>query len=214
MGEPFSFSPGVEDGRSNVTVIRFARDWVNRDATSVFAARSQFNIGIDAFDATINNNDNEPDGKFFAWQGQFQWVQQLSSRSILVARVGGQFSPDSLFSLEQLSLGGIASVRGYQENQLIADSGILGSLELRIPVTADPTTLQLIPFFDFGRGWNNEQPDPDPQNLASIGLGLNWSVTSNLNLRLDYGIPLIAVNEEGDSIQENGLHFSLSYQVF
>ena len=212
LGEPFSFSPGVEDGKSNVTVLRFAQDWVNRNATNVVAARSQFNFGIDAFDATIN--DVEPDGQFFAWQGQFQWVQQLSSRNLLVARIGGQFSPNSLLSLEQFSFGGVNTVRGYQENQLINDSGILGSVEFRIPITGELNTLQLTPFFDFGTGWNNDEPDPDPKTLASLGLGLNWSIASNLNLRLDYGIPLIDVDDEGDSIQENGFHFSLSYQPF
>jgi hemolysin activation/secretion protein len=212
QGEPFSFSPGVENGKSNVTVLRFSQDWVDRNATRVIAARSQFNIGIDAFNATINNT--EPDGKFFAWQGQFQWVQQVSDRNLIVVRIGGQYSPDALLSLEQFSLGGESTIRGYQENQLITDSGILASLEFRIPLTANPNTLQLTPFIDVGTGWNNQEPDPDPKTVASVGLELDWSIAPRLNLSVDYGIPLIAVDEEGDSLQENGLHFSLRYQAF
>ncbi|MDJ0591203.1 MAG: ShlB/FhaC/HecB family hemolysin secretion/activation protein [Pleurocapsa sp. MO_226.B13] len=212
QNEPFAFPLSGQNGESNATVLRFSQDWVNRNAKSVWAARSQFNIGIDAFDATIS--DIEPDAKFFTWQGQFQWVQQLSSRNLLVARLGGQFTSEPLLSLEQFSLGGVNTLRGYQENQLITDSGFLGSLEFRIPITANPNTLQLIPFFDFGTGWNNEEPDPDPTTLASFGLGLNLSVASQLNLNLNYGVPLISVDNEGDSIQENGLHFSLSYQLF
>jgi hemolysin activation/secretion protein len=212
QGEPFAFPLGGQDGESNTTVLKFSQDWVNRNRDRVLAARSQFNIGIDAFDATISNI--EPDGRFFAWQGQFQWVQQLSARNLMVARVGGQFAPNQLLSLEQFSLGGVNTVRGYQENQLITDSGILGSIEFRIPLTKNPNTLQLTPFFDFGTGWNNEEPESDPATLASLGLGLNCSVASQLNLNLDYGIPLIAVDDEGDSIQENGVHFSLSYQPF
>jgi hemolysin activation/secretion protein len=212
QGEPFAFPLGGQDGQSNTTVLKFSQDWVNRNTKSVLAARSQFNIGIDAFDATISNI--EPDGQFFAWQGQFQWVQQLSARNLMVARVGGQFTPNQLLSLEQFSLGGVNTVRGYQENQLITDSGILGSIEFRIPLTKNPNTLQLTPFFDFGTGWNNEEPESDPATLASLGLGLNCSVASQLNLNLDYGIPLIAVDDEGDSIQEHGVHFSLSYQPF
>ncbi|MDJ0649700.1 MAG: ShlB/FhaC/HecB family hemolysin secretion/activation protein [Xenococcaceae cyanobacterium MO_188.B19] len=221
QGEPFSFSLGVEDGKSNVTVIRFSQDWLNRSATKVLAARSrsallsarsQFNIGIDAFDATIN--DTGVDGNFFAWQGQFQWVQQLSSRVLLITRVGGQFSPDSLLSLEKFSLGGINSVRGYRENQLVTDSGILGGMELRIPVTSNPNTLQLNPFIEFGKGWNQDEPDPDNATIASLGLGLRWSIDDSLSIRLDYGIPLIDVDNEGDSLQENGFHFFLRYQPF
>jgi hemolysin activation/secretion protein len=46
------------------------------------------------------------------------------------------------------------------------------------------------------------------------GLGLYWSITPALNVRLDYGIPLIAVDDQGDSLQENGFYFSLRYQPF
>ena len=212
QGEPFSFSVGVEDGKANVTVIRFSQDWVDRNATSVLAARSQFNIGIDAFDSTINNTG--VDSKFFAWQGQVQWVQQLSRRALLVARIGGQFSADSLLSLEKFSLGGINSVRGYEENQLVTDSGILGGIELRIPVTSNPNTLQLTPFIEFGTGWNNDEPDPENTTIASLGLGLRWLIGNAISVRLDYGIPLVDVDNEGDSLQENGLHFSLRYQPF
>lgn len=70
---PFSFTEGPEDGKAKVTVIRFSQDWVNRGTRRVLAARSQFSLGIDAFDATINNTGT--DGQFFSWLGQFQWVQ-------------------------------------------------------------------------------------------------------------------------------------------
>lgn len=210
--EPFSFSLGAENGKSNVTVLRFSQDWVKRDATSVFAARSGFNLGIDAFDATINNTGT--DGKFLVWQGQFQWVEQLSPRVLLITRVGGQFTSDSLLSLEKFSLGGINTVRGYQENQLVTDSGVLGTLELRIPITEDFDTLQLNPFIEFGTGWNNDEPDPENTTIASVGLGMRWAIIEGLIFNLDYGIPLIDVDNDGDSLQENGFHFSVRYQPF
>ncbi len=212
QGEPFSFSVGVEDGKSNVTVIRFSQVVVDRSATTVLAARSQFNIGIDAFDATIN--DTGVDGTFFTWRGQFQWVRQLSPRALLLARIGGQFSANSLLSLEKFSLGGVNSVRGYEENQLVTDSGFLGGIELRIPVTSNPNTLQLTPFIEFGTGWNNDEPNPENETIASLGLGLRWLIGNALSVRLDYGIPLVDVDNDADSLQENGLHFSLRYQPF
>ncbi len=48
QGEPFAFPLGGQDGESNATVLRFFQDWVHRNTQSVLAARSQFNIGIDA----------------------------------------------------------------------------------------------------------------------------------------------------------------------
>jgi hemolysin activation/secretion protein len=209
---PFSFTEGPEDGESKVTVIRFSQDWVNRGTRQVLAARSQFSLGIDAFDPTINNTGT--DGRFFSWLGQFQWVQQLSPRNLLVARIDAQLTPDSLLSLERFSMGGVDTVRGYQQNQLVADNGILGSVEVRVPLTSNPRVLQLAPFFEIGTAWNNREIDPDPTTIASLGLGLRWLITPNLSLRLDYGIPLISVGERGNSLQENGLYFSVRYQPF
>ena len=209
---PFSFSEGAEDGKSKVTAIRFYQDWVDRGARRVLAARSQFSLGIDAFDATIN--DLGTDGRFFTWLGQFQWVQQLSSRNVLITRLNTQLTPDSLLSLERFSIGGIDTVRGYPQNQLVADNGIVGSVELRIPLTADSNTLQLAPFFDIGTAWNSRTSDPTPQTLAGVGLGLRWLISRSLAFRLDYGVPLMEIENRGNSLQDNGIYFSLRYQPF
>lgn len=211
-GEPFSFSLGPEDGVSRVSVLRFTQDWVKRNTSTVLAARSQFSVGIDAFDATFNETGT--DGNFLIWQAQAQWVKQFKPGLLFIARFGGQFTGDSLLSLEQFSLGGVNTVRGYAENQLVTDSGVLGTLELQIPLTKNPETLQISPFFDIGNGWNNSEPDPEDNTLASIGVGLRWNVGGGLLVNLDYGIPLIEVENEGDSLQENGVHISVRYQPF
>ncbi|WP_424101828.1 ShlB/FhaC/HecB family hemolysin secretion/activation protein [Moorena producens] len=209
---PFSFSEGPENGESNVTVIRFFQDWVDRNATRVVAARSQFNLGIDAFDATVNNE--APDGRFLSWLGQFQWVQRLSSRNLFLLRLNTQLTSDSLLSIERFSVGGVDTVRGYRQNQLVADNGITASAEVRIPLTANTNTLQIAPFFDIGTAWNNGSTNPDPQTIASLGLGLISQPSNPWNLRLDYGIPLISVDDSGNTLQDNGLYFSLQYQAF
>lgn len=208
---PFSFSEGPEKGESKVTVIRFSQDWLQRNATQVLAARSQFSLGINAFDATINNTGT--DGRFFAWVGQFQWVQQMSPQTLILGKINAQLTPDALLPLEKISLGGVDTVRGYRQNQLVADNGIIGSVELRFPLTSD-NSLQIRPFFDIGTAWNNGEGNPEPQTIAGLGFGLNWQPQSDLFLRVDYGIPLIEDEEEGNSLQENGLYFSLRYQPF
>ncbi len=208
---PFSFSEGPEDGKSRVSVIRFSQDWLQRNAKQVIAARSQFSFGIDAFDATINNTGT--DGRFFAWLGQFQWVQQVSPKTLMLAKINAQVTPDALLPLEKISLGGVDTVRGYRQNQLVADNGIISSVEFRFSLTSD-NLLQIRPFFDMGTVWNNRGENPDPQTVAALGMGLSWQARRDLFLQLDYGIPLIGVESEGDSLQENGLYFSLRYQPF
>lgn len=211
--EPFSFSEGPEDGESRVTALRFFQDWVDRSPTRVLAARSQFSVGIDALNATVN--DSGTDGRFFAWLGQFQYVQQLNPRGwLFIARVDAQLTPDSLLPIEQFAIGGAGTVRGYRQNQVVADNGVLGGLELRIPLTRNPQRLQLTPFVEAGHGWNNRLADPDLDTIASLGLGVRWLVTPDLAVRVDYGVPLIEVADRGDSLQEDGFSFSVSYQPF
>ncbi|MEM9809284.1 MAG: ShlB/FhaC/HecB family hemolysin secretion/activation protein [Cyanobacteria bacterium P01_D01_bin.56] len=207
---PFSFSLGPEDGRSQVSAVRFYQDWVKRSQSRVLAARSQFSVGLDIFDAT--DNDSGIDGQFFSWLGQFQWIEQVSPRFLLLTRVGAQLTPDALLPIERFSLGGVGTVRGYSQNQLVADNAITGSVEARIPVTKDPNKVQITSFFEAGVGWNNQIPDPDPSFLAGVGLGVRWNINPDLSIRVDYGIPLVDVDNTGDSLQENGLYFLLDYR--
>ncbi|KST63837.1 hypothetical protein BC008_15390 [Mastigocoleus testarum BC008] len=209
---PFSFSQGAEDGESNVTVIRFSQDWVQRNTKTVLAARSQFSFGIDAFDATTNNSGT--DGRFFSWLGQFQWVQQVTPRSILVSRLNAQLTPDSLLSLEKFSAGGVNTVRGYRQNELVTDNAVTGSVELFIPLTPNSNELRIAPFFDIAAVWNNRGSNPDPNIIAGTGVGLLWQPRPDLNLRLDYGLPLVSVEDRGNTLQDNGLYFSVQYQPF
>jgi hemolysin activation/secretion protein len=207
---PFSFSLGPERGRSQVSVLRFYQDWVKRNQSRVLAARAQFSLGLNILGATTN--DTGTDGQFFSWLGQFQWIEQLSPRLLVLTRLGGQLTPDSLLPIERFSLGGVGTVRGYAQNQMVADNAVTGSLEFRIPLSYDPNQIQLTPFLDAGVGWNNQTPDPDPSFLLGTGLGLRWSVNPSLFLRVDYGIPLISVENTGNSLQENGFYFLVDYQ--
>lgn len=140
-------------------------------------------------------------------------LQQVSPRVVLIGRVAAQLTPDSLLSLERFSLGGVDTVRGYRQNQLVSDNGVVGSLELRIPLTKNASILQLTPFVEVGSAWNTRGVNPDPQTIASVGAGLRWLITPRLDVRIDYGIPLVSI-DSGNSLQDNGLYFSVRYQPF
>lgn len=212
---PFSFSLGPENGESKVTVLRFSQDWINRSPNRVLAARSQFSLGLNALGATVN--DTGTDGRFFSWVGQFQWVQSFGD-IISIARVAAQLTPDSLLPLEQFSLGGVDTVRGYRQNQRVADNGVTGSLEIRVPIIRSPDkfgTVQLAPFLDLGRVWNSsESPIASPRTLISTGIGLRWQFDPYFSARLDWGFPLISVDKQGETLQDNGIFFSIRLQPF
>ncbi len=211
---PFSFSEGPDQGESKVSVLRFSQDWVNRTPNRVLAARSQFSVGLDVLGATIN--DTGTDGRFFSWVGQFQYVQALGADAIAIARISTQLTPDSLLPLEQFSIGGADTVRGYRQNLRVADNGVLSSLEIRVPIIRDLDGIglvQLTPFIDVGSVWNNFDDVTEPTTLASAGLGLRWQ-WKRVSARLDWGLQLNDVDNQGDSLQDNGLFFQIQMEPF
>jgi hemolysin activation/secretion protein len=222
--EPFSFSPGVQDGKSVVSAIRFSQEWIYRAPTQVIALRSRLSIGVDAFGATINP-DGIPDGRFFAWLFQFQWARRLKLLDIqAILRLDVQLADRSLLPLEQISVGGRYSVRGYRENQLVRDDGIIASLETRIPIVRNQAwadVLEFAQFADFGRAWNVDVPTPRPMAIGSVGLGLRWAATLMKHpfpikpqLEFYWGYPLKKVDTPEGNLQDKGIHFRFIVAAF
>ena len=215
--EPFALSPGADSqGRTNISAVRFFQEWTQRSDFSVLALRSQFSLGVDALDATINKTG--PDSRFFAWRGQGQWVRRLGRDNLLVARGDLQVADRRLVSIEQFRLGGQASVRGYRQDLLLADNGAFGSIELRLPILRirkSQSNLQFIPFVDIGTIWNNFKPsESQPNFLASTGFGLRFQLSDRLDARFDWGIPLVSIKSNERTLQEQGLYFSVLWNPF
>jgi hemolysin activation/secretion protein len=214
---PFPLSAGADDlGRTRISSWRFFQEWTDRDEDRVIAARSQFSFGVDFLGATINNNT--PDGRYFSWRGQAQWVKLLAPNTLFLIRTDLQIADRPLLAQEQFGLGGLDSIRGYRQDSLLTDNGILASMELRLPILTNrkkDMVLQIIPFLDLGTAWNNGNVrEPDPNTLASLGIGLQWQQKDLFTARLDWGIPLISVDSRDRTLQEQGIYFSLIYNLF
>lgn len=216
-GEPFPLSLGADiKGNTNVTAIRFFQNWTLRQPQDVFNLRSEFSFGIEAFGATINQE--LPDSRFFTWRNQLQYVRQLASDSLFIFQTDLQLASDNLVTLEQFYLGGLYSVRGYPQDILVTDNGLLLTTEAWLPILRvknawqnQDGVLQIIPFFDFGLGWNmGKIPNPSPNALMGIGLGLQWQMGSNFNARIDYGIPLIYLDVQKNSLNDRGVYFNIN----
>ena len=225
---PSELSPGAdEEGRTRISAVQFFQEWTSRNSREVIAARSQFSLGVGALNATINGDP--PDSRFFAWQGQAQWVRLLAPDTLLLVRGNVQLADRALVPIEQFSLGGLESVRGYRQDLLLSDNGAFASLEVRLPilrVSQLDAVLQLAPFVDVGTTWNSSgrsgttgnssgRANPDRNTLTSVGFGLRWSQGDRFTARLDWGIPLVDVDDSTKRTwQENGLYFSIIYNPF
>jgi hemolysin activation/secretion protein len=226
LGVDFPLSPGANDrGEIRISKLNFAQEWLQRSRQEVLLARSEFGLGIDAFDATIN--DEGPDSRFFLWRGQILYLRLLGEATgnpaigpTLLLRSELQLSSEPLLTIEQFTLGGYSTVRGYRQDTILSDNGFFVSAEVRVPILQVPEvegTLQIAPFIDFGTGWNIDRGNLDPNTLAGVGFGLLWQMGEKFNARLDWGIPLIDVDDPDSgsrTLQQDGIYFQVEYKPF
>jgi hemolysin activation/secretion protein len=217
LGEGFPLSLGAnEDGETRISALRFFQEYIQRNPQQVLALRSQFNLGLGWLNATVN--DEPPDSRFFSWRGQGQYVRLLAEDCLLVLRSDIQLATRSLVPLEQFGVGGLRSVRGYRQDLLLTDNGLLASAEVRLPVLRVKEIqglLQVVPFVDFGIGWNSSgNSNPDPNTLVGVGMGLQWQMGRVFSARFDYGIPLIDAESRDRTLQEEGFYFSINFSPF
>ena len=219
-GRPFPFGIGPnKDGVSRTSEIRFGQDYTKRDSSGTWTFVSQFGLGVGFLDATTNDAPI-PDGRYLRWSGQVQRVQKLSKKNLLVMQADMQFTPNSLLPAQQFIVGGGSSVRGYRQNVRSGDNGFRFSIEDRITLTEDSKKnpqIIITPFLDMGAIWNssnNPNELPNQTFLISAGTGLIWRNfigMDGLNIRLNYGFPLIDLDDRGDNIQDDGLYFQVNY---
>lgn len=215
---PFGFGPGP-DGFSRTSVIHFAQDYVIREPSGAWALNSQFNFGTGLFDATQNPYP-VPDGQFFSWQGLAQRVQRIGNNHLFIAQFNVQLTPDALLPSQSFTIGGVNSVRGYRQGARSGDNGLRFSLEDRITVQRDGAgrpVLILTPFVDLGSVWNHpENPNTITGRsfLMGSGLGLllqNLDGLDGLSFRLNYGIPILNLENRGNNLQDSGFYFGIDY---
>ncbi|NEP18958.1 MAG: ShlB/FhaC/HecB family hemolysin secretion/activation protein [Leptolyngbya sp. SIO4C1] len=208
---------GITIDESRTSLVQFGQDYVRRDVAGAWALRSQFNIGTELFDAT-DRPSPQADGQFMSWLGQVQRVQVLSEDNILILQGDLQLATDSLLGSDQFVVGGGQSVRGYSQNARFGDNGFRLSAEDRITVERDQAgtpIVQLAPFLDMAAVWNNRsETEANKENfLLGTGVGLLYRPIDQLNIRFDVGVPLVELDERGDSPQDVFMYLNLDYAL-
>ncbi|HSD51644.1 MAG TPA: ShlB/FhaC/HecB family hemolysin secretion/activation protein [Candidatus Methylomirabilis sp.] len=218
LGERFDLVPGSKDGEIIDTALRFVQEFVYRSQDYVLAARSRVSAGVASLGATINP-PGIPDSRFWAWLGQFQWVQRLPIQDMyFIFRNDYQVASDRLPALEQFALGGRYTVRGYEQNIVLSDNALVASLEARVPLVRNSPWadyLELAPFIDYGYAWGLFGPDKS-QSLLGVGVGLRWGLTIPWTVPIRgqfefyWGYPTInkppASEQQGWNLQQDGIY--------
>lgn len=133
------------------------------------------------------------------------------------AAFNGQATRDRLIPGEQFGIGGIDSVRGFFEREVVNDYGYRGTIEGYSPDLAGSMDwmsgyrMRGVLFYDWGRVTRNEPLTSEPfrQSISSAGFGVRLSRGANLSVRLDYAV----VIDKG-GLQNSGdgrMHATIAY---
>ena len=203
---------GSVDGVSKITALRLIQNWLMFDRNSVYSFRHIASVGLEVFDST-QHDGRAPDSDFFAWLLQFQAALQEPAYGVqTVFRADLQIAFDDLMPMEQMSVGGANTVRGYRENQLVRDNGFITSIEVRKAIYQSESAqhvVQIAGFADFGRAWMHSGP-VEPESIYSVGAGLRWQWNRTALAEFYWAEPLTDIeNPTDDSLQDDGIHLKL-----
>jgi hemolysin activation/secretion protein len=137
-------------------------------------------------------------GNYIYATGGIERTQKLPKGLGLFVKLDGQISDQALISNEQYSSGGMKSVRGYKESEVLGDDAIHGTVELSwqnlsaLLGIGDRFFFLPYAFYDYARLWVN---DPLPgqnrsEKLAGTGIGVRGNMTRYLEYELNWGVAL------------------------
>ncbi len=210
LGQAFSFSEGAINGESKVAPIRLAISYLRQNMDDSLAARVSVSRGTSHFDAS--DATNQANGIFTSYLGQIQYSRRLTEQSHLTLKALSQYASDPLLTVEKFALGGLGSVRGYRQNQVVRDNAVLLSAEYHYRLDL-PISLTLMTFAEWGKGENHDDATlTGSEDLGSIGVGailLDWhGLTAELYLARAFDD---FASREYD-LTDDGIHFRLGYR--
>jgi hemolysin activation/secretion protein len=168
----------------------------------------------------LSSDPTDFDNKRFAASASFTHLnadlshtQELPEGFQLYGKVQGQVADGPLVSSEQMSVGGLDTVRGYLESEVLGDNGIVGNLEVRSPNVGDLlqkqvkdetgqgaprfTTFNEVRLFGFTDAGTVTVLDPLPEQQSkfdvwSYGIGTRFKLLNYLNGTVIYSVPMIS----------------------
>jgi len=153
------------------------------------------------FQQNTGGRGGEADWEAVRLFANFTWrlPRDLTARAIVEAQVAAE----PLIAGEQLGLGGIYSVRGFDERELTGDGGARLTFELWSPPLY--YGIQALGFLDVGyakvQGLGGEDNlrafQPRTDTIAGAGVGVRWQWKGHLSVGLDVANVIEGIDVEG-----------------
>nr|WP_319493788.1 ShlB/FhaC/HecB family hemolysin secretion/activation protein [uncultured Desulfobacter sp.] len=161
---------------------------------------TQFSLGINFLIRDFCGNDKEEfANKRYMSTGNYLYVtagaerrQELPWDCSLFGRLDGQFTGQPLINNEQYAAGGVNSVRGYMESEVMADNALHGTLEVFAPNLIPKLTLIPYLFYDFAYLSLHDSLEGQFRNtfIHGTGLGVQGNWKKMIEYKMDWGIAL------------------------
>ncbi|NJM38760.1 MAG: ShlB/FhaC/HecB family hemolysin secretion/activation protein, partial [Akkermansiaceae bacterium] len=176
--------------------------WTEEKSFTEFSTSLNFHLrGLGSDESDYSEKRFNADGSFVYLRSDLTHTHDLKCGSQLFGKIQSQISSQPLVSGEQISGGGLGTVRGYLESQSTGDNGIFSTIEYRTPSLIgsgdknDPKSdeWRFHAFSDAGiLGIYDPLPDQKKRTgLASVGVGTRFKVREHYNGSLDLGVPLV-----------------------
>lgn len=182
--------------------------------------------GISIFGASnhreyIDGHDrHSPSNRIFKVQASVTRLQVLPWRLMGIFSANGQWVNRNAFYSDKLQIGGISSVRGFEEGYFLRDYGVTANAEFRSPVPGLnhlPQKLRFIDdsirlaafcdvgwFGDYGTGMSSSS------FVMSVGGGLILKMTRYLSGNIYFGVPVVGKPHDASSFR---VHFMITSNI-
>jgi hemolysin activation/secretion protein len=133
------------------------------------------------------------------WKTNIIYQYQTKNKWCFSNQFRGQVASGTLPTSEQFGLGGVDTVRGYFEQQFVADNAICMNSEIYTPpfpvFEGFDNQMSFLTFADYGYGYNYTAISPEfiKQNLLGIGLGFRFDIETYMHMKADYGFQVLGI---------------------
>ncbi|MEO5677852.1 MAG: ShlB/FhaC/HecB family hemolysin secretion/activation protein [Usitatibacter sp.] len=212
LGIPFSFTPGLPDGLSTFNITRGSLEGGWRGERTSISARLGYSRG--RIGEVVEVGDGLGLSQRFGYvQAGFGMIHRLETRGELRVRLEGQRATQPLPPVERLAIGGSSTVRGYRENLMLRESGVLAGIEWRLPERELSSWARLGSALFVDTGWGRDRNRRDatlPSAIASAGVAVDLTLWKHLRMAAAFGIPNRRHLTPRDDLQDRGIHLAVS----
>jgi len=193
---------GADTLRTPISYLPFAlnydRNWRSGDSLAHIGAGLKFTVrGLVGRQDEFDNKRFLARSDFLILSGGYDQTIPLGAGFSIRPRFDFQLAGAPLISNEQYSIGGMSSVRGYYESQVLGDDGFTAGAEFESPRFTKPARaiddLHAVYFIEGGRV-NIHTPLPGTKHhreLLGTGLGLRWKGWRHYSVMTDFAYPLL-----------------------